>query len=313
MPLQAKSYRRNLNEYILMRKLFTLLIIALLTLIACGQGDLSITEATYQPKIAIQAILVPGQLPRVRVSRNFPMNVVIDPATITITDARLTITDDAGVAHSLLYNPQTQSYEAPQLEVGYSRTYTLQADANIDGLSLHASSTTTVPDPGFKILEDESRLGSMVYRQRDAQGNVINFNLVFERSPSTGYYLVSVVALDADTSKFIYDNPYRELTADEVFADFEEYKYLYYWVQDKPLTPGVSSTEISSLYTFFYGNFRVILYAADRNLRDFQTTHERLQGIDGNYHEPVFHFEGEGIGVFGSAAVDTAYFEILRP
>jgi hypothetical protein len=57
----------------------------------------------------------------------------------------------------------------------------------------------------------------------------------------------------------------------------------------------------------------VIIYAADRNFRDFQITHELLQSIDGNYHEPAFHIDGDGIGVFGSAAVDTAYFEVLRP
>ncbi|MGH7600509.1 MAG: DUF4249 family protein [bacterium] len=296
-----------------MKKLFTSFIIVLMMLTACGEGTLSITEATYQPKIAIQGILVPGQVPRVRVGRNFPMNVVIDPATIAITNASLTITDDAGAKHALLYNPQTQSYEALQLNVEYSRTYTLNVNASFDGQALHASATTTVPNAGLKILEGNSRLGSMVYRRRDSQGNLINFNLVFERSPGTGYYLVSLVALDADTSRFIYDNPFRELTAEDVFADFEEYKYLYYWLQDKPLTPGVSSTEILSLFTFFYSKYRVILYAADRNFRDFQITHELLQSIDGNYHEPVFHIDGDGIGVFGSAAVDTAYFEVLRP
>jgi hypothetical protein len=296
-----------------MKKLFASFIITLVMLTACGEGKLSITEATFQPKIAIQGILIPGQVPRVKVGRNFPMNVVIDPATIAITDASLAITDEAGAKHTLLYNPQTLSYEAPQLNIEYSTTYTLNVDASFDGHALHASATTTVPNAGLKILEGSSRLGGMVYRQRDSQGNLINFNLVFERSPGTGYYLISLVALEADTSKFIYDNPFRELTAEDVFADFEEYKYLYYWLQDKPLTPGVSSTEILSLYTFFYNKYRVIIYAADRNFRDFQITHELLQNIDGNYHEPVFHFDGDGIGVFGSATVDTAYFEVLRP
>jgi hypothetical protein len=282
-------------------------------LTACGSGTLSITEATYQPKIAIQSVLVPGQIARVKVGRNFPVNVVIDPNTIAITNASVMIADENGAAVALAYNAQTQTYEAPQLNVAYSATYTLTVDASIDGQALHARATTTVPNAGLNILEESSRLGSMVYRQRDSQGNLINFNLVFERSPGTGYYAVSVVSLEADTSTFIYDNPFRELTAEELLADFEEYKYLYFWVQDKPLTPGVSSIEIASLYTFFYGKYRVILYAADRNFRDFQTTHELLQGIDGNYHEPAFHLEGDGIGVFGSAAVDTAYFEILRP
>lgn len=292
-----------------MNRLFT---IVLMMLMACGEGRLSITEASYQPKIAIQGILIPGQVPQVKLSRNFPVNVVIDPAEIPLTNASVTITEGAGDRHTLLYNPQTRAYEA-QFNVDYNTTYRLNADASIDGRTLHASATTTVPNAGFKILEESSRLGSMVYRQRDAQGNLVNFNVVFERSPGTGYYLVSLVALEADTSRFIYDNPFRELTAEDVYTDFEEYKYLYYWLQDRPLTPGISNTEILSLFTFFYSRYRVIIYAADRNFRDFQITHELLQGIDGNYHEPAFHIEGDGIGVFGSAVADTAYFEILRP
>lgn len=286
--------------------------LVVMMLAACGESNLSITEATYQPKIAVQGILIPGQVPQIKISRNFPVNVVIDPADIAIPNASVTISDAAGVRRTLLYNPQTQAYEA-QFDVAYNTTYTLNVEAGIDGRTLHASATTTVPNAGFKILEERSNLGSMVYRQRDAQGNLINFDVVFERSPGTGYYLVSLVALDADTSKFIYDNPFRELTAEDVFTDFEEYKYLYYWLQDRPLTPGISNTEILSLFTFFYSRYRVIIYAADRNFRDFQITHELLQGIDGNYHEPAFHIEGDGIGVFGSAVADTAYFEILRP
>lgn len=286
--------------------------LVVMMLAACGEDNLSITEATYQPKIAVQGILIPGQVPQIKISRNFPVNVVIDPADIPIPNASVTISDAAGVRRTLLYNPQTRAYEA-QFDIAYNTTYTLNVEAGIDGRTLHASATTTVPNAGFKILEERSNLGSMVYRQRDAQGNLINFDVVFERSPGTGYYLVSLVALDADTSKFIYDNPFRELTAEDVFTDFEEYKYLYYWLQDRPLTPGISNTEILSLFTFFYSRYRVIIYAADRNFRDFQITHELLQGIDGNYHEPAFHIEGDGIGVFGSAVADTAYFEILRP
>ena len=42
------------------------------------------------------------------------------------------------------------------------------------------------------------------------------------------------------------------------------------------------------------------------------TEGDQVKEIDGNYHEPAFHFEGDGIGVFGSAIADTAYFWILR-
>lgn len=294
-----------------MKKALALVVITSV-MMACGNVSVTIPESAYAPKISIQGILVPGQLAHVKITRNFPVTAVVDPAKITITDANLSITD-GGTEYQLLYNPQTQLYESSQLNVGYGRTYTLNAAATIDGQRLQASATTTVPNAGLKVLADESRLGSMVYRQRDAQGNLVNFNVVFDRSPGTGYYLVSLVALEADTSRFIYDNPFRELTAEEVLGDFEEYKYNYFWIQDRPLTPGISNVEIPSVYIFFYTQYRVILYAADRNFRDFQTTHELLQGLDGNYHEPVFHIDGDGIGVFGSAVVDTAYFEVLRP
>ncbi len=293
-----------------MNKLGAFLIMTTMTLLAC-EGKVSITEATYQPKMVIQGILSPGNVPQVAIRRNFPLNeAVIEPAEIPLTDASVTITDDAGTDYMLLYNPQTLSYETPQLNVEYGRTYTLNADAIIDGQTLHASSTTTLPDAGFKILEEKSLLGSRIY---PPQGDGVDFNIVFERSPSTGYYLVSIVALDPDTSNYIYDNPFNDITPEEVIEDFEEWKYNYYWIHNRPLTAGESSTEIRSLYIYFYTNYRIIVYAADRNFRDFQATHEVTQGADGNHHEPAFHVNGDGIGVFGSAIVDTVYLEVLRP
>ena len=297
----------------MMKKVPAFLVAVVLMLAACGKGTLSIPEDAFQPKIAIQGVLIPGQVPQINVSRNFPVTSAVNPDAITITDADIVITDEVGSRFQLAYNPQTQQYEAPQLNVEFSKSYTLQASASVDGQALQANSTTTVPNAVFQILEQQSRLGSMGYRERDEQGELINFSIAFERAPGTGYYLVSIVALDADTANYIYENPFNENTAEDVQGDFEEYKYNYYWIQDRPLTPGVSTTEIASLYLFFYGRYRVIIYGADRNFRDFQTTHELLQGLDGNYHEPSFHISGDGIGVFGSAVADTAYFEIVRP
>ena len=37
-----------------------------------------------------------------------------------------------------------------------------------------------------------------------------------------------------------------------------------------------------------------------------------VQEIDGNFHEPVFHIDGDGIGVFGSAVTDTVYFSVTQ-
>ena len=111
-----------------------------------------------------------------------------------------------------------------------------------------------------------------------------------------------------------FDEVYVEknLTPQDVIEDFEEWKYNYYWIHNRPPTAGESMTEIRSLYLYFYTRYRIIIYAADRNFRDFHATHEVTQGADGNHHEPAFHIDGDGIGAFGSAVVDTAYFEVLR-
>jgi hypothetical protein len=55
-----------------------------------------------------------------------------------------------------------------------------------------------------------------------------------------------------------------------------------------------------------------VVYAFDKNYKDFLITHDQVQEIDGNFHEPEFHFEGDGIGVFGSAIADTVQITVLR-
>lgn len=224
------------------------------------------------------------------------------------------IVDEAGAEYALTYNPDnaTYEYDGSDLLIEYSKSYTLEVQAMIDGKELSARSTTTVPRPGFEILEEKSILGSMVYRQRDENGELIDFEITLNRSPGTTFYAFSLTALDADTSTFIYDNPFGDFNTDDVLDDFNDFKYTFDWIQDTPLEAGESTLEIFSFYTWFYSDYRAIVYAADRNFKDFLQTHEQVQEIDGNFHEPAFHIEGDGIGVFGSAIADTTFFTVLR-
>ena len=69
-----------------MNKFCAVLIVAMMMLIAC-QGKVNITEATYEPKLFIQGVLVPGELPRIAIRRNFPLNdPLIEPSEIPLTD-----------------------------------------------------------------------------------------------------------------------------------------------------------------------------------------------------------------------------------
>jgi hypothetical protein len=160
-----------------------------------------------------------------------------------------------------------------------------------------------VPNPGLEIVSLNH--DTLSYYQRDTNGNIINFNIGFERSPGTNFYLVTILALDADVNTFVYDNPFTEETPEDVAGDLDDFRYNYGWIQDTPTTPGQSSMEIFWFDLWFYSRYEVILYAADKNYQDFLKTYNEVREIDGNYHEPVFHIEGDGVGVFGSAVIDT--------
>ena len=62
------------------KKLSVFLFIVTVALIAC-EGKVNITETTYEPKLFIQGVLVPGEMPRIAIRRNFPLNdPLIEPA-----------------------------------------------------------------------------------------------------------------------------------------------------------------------------------------------------------------------------------------
>lgn len=55
-----------------------------------------------------------------------------------------------------------------------------------------------------------------------------------------------------------------------------------------------------------------IACAADADFKNFFLIHSTLQEIDGNFHEPAFNIEVDGVSVFDSAVADTVFFEVLK-
>jgi hypothetical protein len=119
--------------------------------------------------------------------------------------------------------------------------------------------------------------------------------------------------LDASTSSFIYNNfYYPETDTQKVFNAINRYKQNYaYQIGIAPGTQNYTMT-IDWYNVWFYGNYRVIVYAADKNFYDYFITAKNVMELDGNFHEPRMHIEGDGIGVFGSAVTDTVYFSVSR-
>ena len=281
--------------------------------LGCGKGTVDLTGVTYVSKIVVDGTLMPGKpVGDIRLMRNVPLGASVDSESIVLSGAQASITDGAGTAYPLTYNPATYSFENLVITVRYGATYRLDVTAEIDGVTHLAWATTTVPDSGFALLLAKSRLDTLAYRQRDEAGNILSFQVTFERIPDHEFYALSVAALDADTSTFIYDNAFYDFDAQDVIDYFDELAYGFNWIQNAPPGPGESDMEVFWFHANFYGHYRGVVYAGDKNFRDFFVTQQNVQEIDGNFHEPTMHVEGDGIGVFGSALADTVYFYVSR-
>jgi len=288
-----------------------LILVGATVMLSCGEGVISLDNSTYQPKIVIEGTLIPGANAQIKLRRNFPLETSAPPSSVILQNAQAQITDSEGGIFPLQFNAGNNYYESKTIQIEHEKTYTLQVDAVIDGRQLSAKSTTLTPKAGLQILVDQSNLGRKVYRQLKPNGRLDNFSVTFERSPATDYYVISMTALDANQETFIYDNAFGDLDTSQVVEQFDQLRLTWNWLMGQSLSAGQSQIEIYSFMTWFYGRYRVILYGGDKNFRDFFSTYGQIQELDGNFHEPKFHIEGEGIGLFGSAVIDTAFFEIL--
>ena len=294
------------------------LIIATQTLISCGKTSVTIDERTYEPKIVIIGYLYPERpVTNIRITRNFPVGTTIDKSQITLSEATVLLTDiSSNSVYELRYNPVNFAFEYTEndLDVDYGRTYRLDVYANIDGSDLVASSSTTVPDQGLEINRESSIYGDLFYRETDENGKLIQPQVAYRQSENSAFFLLSISALDASIETFIYENPFGFDIKDalEGDAEIENFQYSTRWTKPENQNGGISIIEISWFQLWFYGPYRLVLYAGDENFYHFFRTHRSVQSVDGNLHEPLFHVDGDGIGVFGSAVIDSLTLNILK-
>ena len=288
---------------------------------ACGDPQINAAKNEFEPKIVIQGYLFPEKPVEIILTRNFALqennpfsvfDLIIENAAATISD----LTENK--VYHLSYDPNALSYKINENEliIDYGKTYRLDVEAEINGKRLSAHSTTTVPQQGFAVVESESRLGVLKYREKDENGDVKKFEIAYTRSENIEIYIESILALDASTSTFVYDNPFYDHDTSDVNFFFKELVSRFEWAQNQPKDPlqepVISRQEIQWISLPFYGRYRAIVYAAERNFKDFFLTHSTIQTIDGNFFEPSFHINGDGIGIFGAAIADTVYFEVSR-
>jgi hypothetical protein len=300
-----------------MKKIINIALVftAFVILNACGEGVVDIGSENYQAKIVVEAYLSPGcPVDDIKISRNVPLNTAIsgDDIYLSNADVRITVIE-TNKEYKLDYDHVKRSYKynGNELRIDYNKSYKLTVNVLIDGKQLSAKSVTTTPQKGFSIDKELSISGEIKYREKDQNGNLEKITMYFTPSPGTAFYAFGVVAVDANINNFIYSNPYFKIDTSEVIKDFLQYKYESSYVNQ--INSGAKqSKEIEWMDTWFYGNYRTIVYAGDQNFKDYFITINQLQEMDGNYHEPKLHFEGDGIGVFGSFIADTVYFHINK-
>lgn len=288
-------------------------------LLACGEGKVTISDKSYEPRIVVDGFLLPHQkVSRIRIARNFRLSANLNITNLVIDDADAKIIDEStGDEFQLSFHPNQAffdsnyyEYNGTDLFIDYGRSYTLDVTATIEGQTLNARSTTTVPEEGFRVAG--TNFGATIpYYQQDANGDLVPIEITIDRSPGTSYYVAAIEALDASIESFVYDNPFGDLDEGDVADDFDDFRFNYEWIQDTPLTAGQSIVDLFWFDLWFYGRYRTIIYAADRNFKEFLQTYNDVQEDDGNFHEAKFNFEGDGIGVFGSAIADTVFFEVI--
>ncbi len=305
-----------------LKMIFIYIALGVWLLISCGSPPIEIDESTYEPKIVIYGFLYPGKMvQKIEIKRNYAIGQTIDPKKEMLRDALVTITDlQSDKTYVLNYNNFYKfHYFGANLQIKQGSSYRLDVEATIDGVELQASSTTTVPsNQGFAIDHTASLPDTIVYRPRDIFGQLIYPKIAYCQG-STGqkedaaFFAMSLNALDADINTFIYDNPFgfdlREVLEESENFQIENIKFSESWTRPERLECGVLSIfEITWFQTWFYGNYRAIIYAGDQNFYHFYATHRFVMEADGNLHEPLFDIDGEGIGVFGSALTDTITF-----
>lgn len=287
-----------------------------LLLLACGQGVVQVDQSNYEPKIVVEGYLFPGhRVKDVRISRNFPLNTRISRDQLPLREAVVRLTDEsADSTYTLVFDSAAQAFYVPDsaFKIKYDQNYSLNVQAAIEGQTLQAASRVHTPAAGFH-MDKQNSTSAMPYLQIN-QGQLQKPQIHYSRSPQTDFYAFSIVALNGDLDHFIYPpvNPFifPSWTEKDIKENMDSFIHRQTIVLNAPLNGGSADKELEWFNFMFYGKYRIIGYAADKNFKDYYLTYQRVVEMDGNLHEPVFHISGDGIGVFASAITDTMYLEI---
>jgi hypothetical protein len=269
----------------------------------------------------VNAVLYVGRpLPPISLTRSLGTGEVFSPENALITGARIIISTDAWTLEYIERYPG--SYQPPRREIVQENTsYRLRAELP-EGRVVTAETTT--PDSlvmeSWVLLENDGQTVREELVTFDEVGNqifdrnqLIHSDGLFEAwappRPDMPPFQVGIESLDLD-SDFVIDVSFLE---PEDLEDFERH------AASPPIIADDGRLRLPWLAIPFEERYVLRIFAVDSNWFDLLRSLPELadggdSGFGGNagdgFELPLFHIEG-GIGLFGSAAVDSIGFTIL--
>lgn len=300
-----------------------LALVLIVTLLGCSTDRQpgSLFGAATESEIVVDATLIVGQqLADVFVRRTRDPGQSYTRELAAITDATVTIVQNAQT-YAYRADPDSAGrylppINAPQVEP--ETEYALHVDL---GDMVIGARTTTPPPLHLRevVLLDENaeavlrrlktfaELGDSVYAAPENQlvypQGVLEMRL--DRSDVPAYQL-ALFSLDPD-SEFLVDS---DILEEDDIDDFERQG------ASPPLDVGTGKVRLPWFAVGFAGRYLVKVYAIDQNWFDYARSNPdddgpSFGGLAGdNFERPIFNVEG-GIGLFGSAAVDSVGFFVL--
>ncbi|HZV13138.1 MAG TPA: hypothetical protein VFA55_07975 [Candidatus Kapabacteria bacterium] len=275
-----------------MRKRSALLLVSVFAalfaswLISCQD----VPPVAYIQQIVVQGYLFANRpIDSIIVDRSLPVNLFYDRDSAGITDAQVTITVDSKTYSLVPYTKEPGSYYLPDttMLVRSGKTYYLQIQYN--GQTVTAQ--TTVPD-SIKITK---RLPDTLQYPQDTI-NIINYPdsiITWTGVPNKISYAASITCIDTT----YYDSLQHIANRHVYRPGGDSYDNPTSWFSFLP----VSTVPVPWTVFKWYGSQRIVIYNIDQNFNDWLKMAD-LNG--GTFTQDLNHING-GIGVFGSAGIDT--------
>ncbi|HOL80136.1 MAG TPA: DUF4249 family protein [Ignavibacteriales bacterium] len=296
-----------------MKKIFIIIALVLISTIltSCGEGKIDITDIDYEPKIVVEAMLYPGEnVKGIKISRNYNLSLSsVDKDNIYLNDADVTIIDGS-IRYNLLYDAATKSYyyTGNNLVIGYNKNYKIEVKATIDGKELFCWAETSTPNDSLVIYKDLSIKNddTVIYYKSKLP------TITFKSISNIQFYAIANDYIGvADSNSFINDN-ILGIKYEDIKEKIVDYKNRYTWLQNIKDINFPISKSLDWFDFFFYGKYRLTIYAANNDFQQYFVTAQNTQEMDGNFHHPRTNIRGDGLGYFAAAKKYSFEYLLIR-